>query len=410
MRFLSTAVVIGGGPSGMMAAIAASEKHKVILIEKNEKLGKKLFITGKGRCNVTNAKDISEFFDNIPGNANFLYSALYTFSNVNTMEFFENAGVKLKIERGERVFPESDKSSDIISALKRKIEEKSIKLILNTRVTKLNTKANVITSVTTDKSEEIKGDFFLICTGGLSYPQTGSTGDGYNFAKKFGHNIINPVPSLVPIVVSDPWIKELQGLSLKNVEIEIRQNKKILYRNFGEMLFTHYGISGPIVLSGSRVVNFYKGLKAIINLKPALSEGELDKRIQKDFIKYINKDFKNSLSDLLPSKLIPVIIELSNIDPDKKVNTITKEERKKLVHLLQNLELNISGLRPIEEAIITAGGVDVKELDPSNMKSKLIKNLYFCGEVIDVDAYTGGFNIQIALSTGYLAGSYLNTL
>lgn len=400
-------IVVGGGPAGMMAAITASEGHEVTLIERNDKLGKKLFITGKGRCNITNYKDISEFFENIPGNSNFLYSALYTFTNINTIDLFEKSGLKLKVERGDRVFPESDKSSDIIKIFKEKIEDKKVNVILNSRVVNINCENNIIKSVKTDKGETIKGDYFILCTGGLSYPQTGSTGDGYDFARKVGHNIIKPVPSLVPIEFEEKWIKDLQGLSLKNVEFSIVKNNKVLYKNFGEMLFTHYGVSGPIVLSGSRIVNFNKNLKAVINLKPALSENELDKRIQSDFAKYANKAFKNSLNDLLPSKLIPVIVELSEIDPDKKVNSITKIERKKIVDLLQKLEFNIKGLRSIDEAIITAGGIDVKEIDPSTMKSKLIENLYFGGELIDVDAYTGGFNLQIALSTGYLAGSSL---
>lgn len=400
-------IVVGGGPAGMMAAITASEGHEVTLIERNDKLGKKLFITGKGRCNITNYKDISEFFENIPGNSNFLYSALYTFTNINTIDLFEKSGLKLKVERGDRVFPESDKSSDIIKIFKEKIEDKKVNVILNSRVVNINCENNIIKSVKTDKGENIKGDYFILCTGGLSYPQTGSTGDGYDFARKVGHNIIKPVPSLVPIEFEEKWIKDLQGLSLKNVEFSIVKNNKVLYKNFGEMLFTHYGVSGPIVLSGSRIVNFNKNLKAVINLKPALSENELDKRIQSDFAKYANKAFKNSLNDLLPSKLIPVIVELSEIDPDKKVNSITKIERKKIVDLLQKLEFNIKGLRSIDEAIITAGGIDVKEIDPSTMKSKLIENLYFGGELIDVDAYTGGFNLQIALSTGYLAGSSL---
>jgi predicted Rossmann fold flavoprotein len=322
------------------------------------------------------------------------------------MNFFNKLGVKLKVERGDRVFPESDKSSDIISAMEKELRKKDVNIKLNSKVQKFIYENNIIKAVQLNDNTIIKGDYFIICTGGMSYPQTGSSGDGYNFAKELGHNIVEIKPSLVPITVQEEWIKELQGLSLKNVELSIINKKnKVLFKEFGEMLFTHFGISGPISLSGSRVVNKEPNLKAVINLKPALNFEELDKRIQKDFIKYTNKDFKNSLDDLLPKKIIDVVISLSKIDPNKKVNLITREERQNLVNLLHNFTLEIKGLRPIAEAIVTAGGINVKEIDPSTMQSKLCQNLYFAGEVIDIDAYTGGFNIQIALSTGYLAGN-----
>ena len=402
---LSNVVIIGGGPAGMMAGISAAKKHKVTLIEKNEKLGKKMYITGKGRCNVTNAKDIEEFFEYIPGNSNFLYSSLYTFTNNDIMDFLNKAGVELKVERGDRVFPKSDKSSDIINAFQNELEDRGVNILLNSKVKDFIVNANKINAVLLDNGSVINGDFFIIATGGVSYPQTGSSGEVLKLVKKLGHKIVKLKPSLVPIEIEDPWISELQGLSLRNVELSLKdKNNKVIYNEFGEMLFTHFGISGPIVLSGSRVVNFYDDLFAEINLKPALSEEELDKRIQKDFSKYINKDFRNSLNELLPQKLIEVIINLSGIEPEKKVNLITREERKKLTYIIQHLKLKIKGLRPIEEAIITAGGVDVKEINPSDMKSKLISNLSFAGEMIDVDGYTGGFNMQIAFSTGYLAG------
>ncbi|MCT8975546.1 NAD(P)/FAD-dependent oxidoreductase [Clostridium sp. CX1] len=402
---MATVVVIGGGPAGMMAAITAADKHKTILIEKNDKLGKKMFITGKGRCNVTNKKDINDFFDYIPGNPHFLYSSLYTFTNEDAINFFERLGVKLKVERGDRVFPQSDKSSDIISALQKELVRKGVTVKLGSKVKKLIDEDGVIKEVQLEDNSTIKGDYFILCTGGMSYPQTGSSGEGHKFAEILGHNITNITPALVPIEVKESWIKELQGLSLKNVQLRIIDSKnKTLYEDFGEMLFTHFGISGPIVLSGSRVVSKKENLKAVINLKPALSSEELDKRLQKDFAKYINKDFKNSLVDLLPQKLIDVVVRLSEIEAEKKVNSITKEERKNLVNLIQNFTLQIKGLRPIAEAIVTAGGVNIKEIDPSTMASKITRNLYFAGELIDVDAFTGGFNIQIALSTGFLAG------
>ncbi|WP_373898421.1 NAD(P)/FAD-dependent oxidoreductase [Haloimpatiens sp. FM7315] len=403
---MSKVIVIGGGPAGMMAAITASKQknNKVVILEKNNKLGKKLFITGKGRCNVTNNKEISEFFEFIHTNSNFLYSALYTYTNLDTINFFENNGLKLKVERGDRIFPDSDKSSDIIKIFEKELYKNHVEVKLESEVNKFNIKNSAIESVELKNGNVIKGDSFILCTGGKSYPQTGSDGYGYSLSKSIGHNVIIPKPALVPLELKEEYVKELQGISLKNVEVKITDNKKILYSNFGEMIFTHFGVSGPIILTGSSVVNGRENLKLHINLKPALNFCELDKRIQKDFKKYSNKDFKNSLDDLLPKRLIEVIIHLSNIDPYKKVNLITKEERKILVELLQDLTLDIKGTRPIDEAIITSGGIDVKEIDPSTMCSKLISNLYFAGEIIDVDATTGGFNIQIALSTGYLSG------
>jgi predicted Rossmann fold flavoprotein len=401
---MSKVIVIGGGPAGMMAAITAADKHEVILVEGNEKLGKKLYITGKGRCNITNAKDISEYFDFIPGNPEFLYSSLYSFTNEDTMNFFKNLGVKLKIERGDRVFPESDKSSDIINGFASELSRKGVKIFLDSKVTNVTEKNNRIISVEINNKTNIEGDYFILCTGGLSYPTTGSRGEGLIFARQLGHNIIKPSPSLVPIEVREEWVKELQGLSLKNVDLSIIKDKKVVHKDFGEMLFTHFGLSGPLVLSASRLINNNTGLRAVINLKPSLTENELDSRIQKDFSKYINKDFKNSLNDLLPQKLISTVIRLSGIDEDKKVNSITKQERRQLVNVIRNLTFEIKGTRPIAEAIVTAGGVDIKEVDPSTMQSKIIPNLYFAGEVLDVDAYTGGYNIQIAMSTGYIAG------
>lgn len=397
-------IVIGGGPAGMMAAATAAKRHKVILLEANERLGKKLYITGKGRCNVTNAKSINEFFDFIPGNPQFLYSALYSFTNEDSMEMFNSLGVKLKVERGDRVFPESDKSSDIIKAFERKLINSNVEIHLNSRVKSIKHNNGSITEITLTNGKSFKGDYYIIATGGKSYPATGSKGDGYVFAKELGHTIVSPKPSLVPIEVKDPWIQDLQGLSLKNVEVTVYKNDKAIYTEQGEMVFTHYGVSGPLILSASRYIDNRGGFTLSINLKPALNEQELDNRIQRDFKKYINKDFKNSLDDLLPKKLINTVITLSMISPEKKVNSITKEERRRLAEVLQRLKLTVKGLRPIEEAIVTAGGVSVVEINPSNMRSKLINNLAFCGEVMDVDAYTGGYNVQIAISTGYLAG------
>ncbi|MDR5587772.1 MULTISPECIES: NAD(P)/FAD-dependent oxidoreductase [Clostridium] len=405
---MSKVIVIGAGPAGMMAAITAAKEHKVTLLDGNERLGKKLFITGKGRCNVTNAKDISEFFDYIPGNPHFLYSALYTFTNEDTMNFFSNEGIKLKVERGDRVFPESDKSSDIIRGLSNALSRTDVKIKLNSKVTDIKYKDNNITGIEINNDEILKADHYIIATGGASYPLTGSRGEGQEFSKKLGHKVIPLKPALVPMVVKDAKTKELMGLSLKNVEVTIKENdKKVVYKNFGEMLFTHFGVSGPLILSGSRFIENNKNYKLHIDLKPSLNLGELDKRIQRDFNKYLNKDFKNSLNELLPQKLIPMIIEMSNIPEEKKVNEITKEERRNLVNLLKDFSFDLNGLRPLAEGIVTKGGIDVKEIDPSTMRSKIIDNLSFCGEVMDVDAFTGGYNVQIAFATGVIAGSHI---
>jgi len=403
---LAQVVVVGGGPAGMMAAIAASKNNKVILIEKNNKLGKKLFITGKGRCNVTNNKDISEFFDYIPTNPHFLYSALYTFTNEDTIKFFNERGVELKVERGDRVFPNSDKSSDIIKAFEKTLMEKNIEIKLGIDVKELKVENNKITSVILDNDDYIECDNVILATGGASYPQTGSNGDGFRFCKSLGHNVVSIKPSLVPIEINEAWVKDLQGLSLRNVQLTLLdKNNKIIFKDQGEMLFTHFGISGPLCLSASSLIKPGEKYKIVLNLKPALSEKELDLRIQKDFLKYNNKDFKNALNDLFPQKLIPIMINLSKIPENQKVNSITKEQRKFFLNLISNLTMDVRGLRSIEEAIVTSGGIDTKEIDPSTMKSKVVSNLSFAGEVIDVDAYTGGYNVQIAISTGFIAGS-----
>ena len=405
---MSKVIVIGAGPAGIMAAITAAENHKVVLIDGNEKIAKKLFITGKGRCNITNAKDIGDFFDYIPGNPHFLYSALYSFTNNDVIEMIESEGTKLKVERGGRMFPASDKSSDIIKALSKKLSKAKVDIKLNSKVTDIFFENDTIKSVEINGSERISADYFIIATGGASYPLTGSRGEGQVLAEKMGHKIIDLKPSLVPVELNGDWFKELMGLTLKNVKLDILDSKnKVKYSNQGEMKFTSYGISGPIVLSGSRFIDYKDTYSISIDLKPSLDEKELDLRIQKDFKKYINKDFRNSLDDLLPQKMIPLIIKLSMIDPYKKVNEITKVERKNLVNAIKNIKGKVKGLRPLAEAIVTSGGVSTLEIDPSTMKSKIINNLSFAGEVIDVDAFTGGYNVQIALSTGYLAGKYL---
>ena len=405
---MSKVMVIGAGPAGIMAAITAAENHNVVLVDGNEKIAKKLFITGKGRCNITNGKDIGDFFDYIPGNPHFLYSALYSFTNNDVIEMIESEGTKLKIERGGRIFPESDKSSDIIKALSKKLSKAKVDIKLNSKVTDVFFENNTIKSVEINNSQKISADYFIIATGGASYPLTGSRGEGQVLAEKLGHKIIDLKPSLVPVELNGDWFKELIGLTLKNIKLDILDSKnKVKYSNQGEMKFTSYGISGPIVLSGSRYIDYKDTYSISIDLKPSLDDKELDLRVQKDFKKYINKDFRNSLDDLLPQKMIPLIIKLSKIDDYKKVNEITKLERKNIVSVIKGIKGKVKGLRPLEEAIVTSGGVSTLEIDPSTMKSKIINNLSFAGEVIDIDAFTGGYNVQIALSTGYLAGKYL---
>ena len=415
-------IVVGGGAAGMIAAYFAAEAgNKVTLLEKNEKLGKKIYITGKGRCNLTNACDVEELFLNVKSNSKFLYSAFYGFDNSQVIDFFESHGMPVKVERGNRVFPVSDKSSDVIFALQRALKEKKVEVLLHTEVSKLcyekitDTKAD---EEATDKKTELKitgvilkdgttmaADAVIVATGGLSYPSTGSTGDGYKMAEDAGHTVTECTPSLVPFNVKEEWVKSLQGLSLKNTAISIYSGKKKLYEDFGEMLFTHFGVSGPMILSASASIKqslIKQPLDMYIDLKPALTQEALDKRILREFEEAKNKQFKNSINKLLPAKMIPVIIELSGIDPDKKVNEISKEERNRLLMLFKKLPVTLNGPRGYNEAIITKGGIKVKEINPSTMESKLVNGLYFAGEVLDLDAYTGGFNLQIAWSTGYL--------
>lgn len=394
--------VVGMGPSGMMAAIKASEKHEVTIIERNSIPGRKLFITGKGRCNVTSSLPIGDFFDYIPRNESFLYSAFYTFSNEDVREFFEKRGVKLKEERGNRVFPQSDKSSDIIKALTREIEKRGIEVRYDTCVRGIKTENGRVISLVTDKGP-ISGDYFIITGGGASYPITGSDGSMLSYLKKAGIKVNDFKPSLIPLTVRES-VKGLAGVSLRNVSFTLSEGKKVLYKDQGEMLFTHNGVSGPIVLSSSCYYKDSSNLKCSIDLKPALDEKTLDLRILRDFEKYQNKDIANGLKDLLIGKLIPVVLERCEISQDKKIHDITKDERRKLLKTIKGLEYTVTGTRPIAEAIISRGGIDVSEIDPSTMKLLKFENLSCAGEIIDVDAVTGGFNLQIAFSTGYLAG------
>ena len=409
-------IVIGGGPAGMMAAISSAEKgNEVILLEKMQSLGRKLLITGKGRCNITSSLDMEEFIKNTPGNGMFLYSCYKQFTNQDMIRFLKEEGLEVKEERGNRIFPVTDKSLDVLKCFTKKIKDLPIKVEYNTTVQEILTENHQVIGVKTINNV-IKADKVILATGGKSYPLTGSTGDGYELARKLGHTITKIKPSLVPLESYDKdMCKNLQGLSLKNVKIQLKdiEKNKIIYEDFGEMIFTHFGVSGPTILSSSAHLVRYKNIeeklkdnKVIlkIDLKPALTEEKLNERILRDFSKQNNKQFKNSLNELLPQKLIQTIVEISNIDPNKKVNEIKKEERKRLVSLLKEFCLKIKGFRPIEEAIITSGGINIKEINPKTMESKIVEGLYFAGEIIDVDSYTGGFNLQIAYSTGYVAG------
>ena len=411
---MSHVIVVGGGAAGMFAAIAAAKNgHQVTLYEKNEKLGKKIFITGKGRCNITNAADMEELFDAVVTNSKFLYSSFYGYTNQNVIDFFEDAGVPVKIERGNRVFPISDHSSDVIRALEREMKKVGVKVCLNTEVKSVEAEKGKFNKVVLKDTTTKTADACIVATGGLSYRSTGSTGDGFRFAENVGHKVTQCFPSLVPMETKDPWICELHGLSLRNVEAHILDGKKELYKDFGEMLFTHFGVSGPLIISASSYVGKKfmdkngqkKELTLEIDLKPALTEEQLDQRVLRDFEENHNRQFKNAITKLFPTKLIPVMLELGGIDPEKKVNSIEKEERKQFVHLIKHFRMTLTGLRDYPEAIITKGGVNVKEIDPGTMESKLVKGLYFAGEVLDLDALTGGFNLQIAWSTGYAAGN-----
>lgn len=408
-------IVIGGGAAGMIAAITSSnEGNDVTLIEKTSSLGNKIKITGKGRCNLTFDGDIEDFKNNIVKNFKFMYSSFNAFSNVDVVNYFNKLGVKTKIERGGRVFPVSDDANEVVKVLKDELNKNHVNIIYNVSVDDFILDNNKIKALKLSNNKIIECDKCIIATGGKSYPKTGSSGDGYVYAKKLGHKIVDLKPGLVPLRSSDSICKLLQGLSLKNVTLSLKyKGGKEIYKEFGEMMFSHFGITGPIVLSASSKLNRVENVDnlmqnsdiiASIDLKPALDDDTLDKRICRDFEKYTNKEFKNSLDDLLPKKLIPVIIELSGIDENKKVNQITKEERKRLVKLLKNLQITITGFMPFDIAVITSGGVDVKDINPKTMESKIVKGIYFAGEILDVDAYTGGFNLQIAFSTGYAAG------
>lgn len=407
---MSKVVIIGGGAAGMMAGIAAAEHgHRVILYEKNEKLGKKIFITGKGRCNLTNACDTEELFQNVIHNAKFLYSGFYGYSNYDVMSFMEENGCPVKTERGNRVFPVSDHSYDVIQALSSRLKKLKAEIHLNEEIADICLEDGRVTGVLLKNGKrKEEADAVIVAAGGLSYASTGSTGDGYRFAKTAGHKVTELSPALVPFVVEEPVVRELMGLSLRNINAKILKGSKVLYEEFGEMLFTHFGVSGPVLLSASSYVAAQirkTPLTLSLDIKPALTEEQLDARILRDFEEVKNKQFRNALDKLLPAKLIPVIVDKSGIAPEKRVNEITREERQRIVKAIKDFSLTLTGLRGYNEAIITQGGVNVKEVNPSTMESKLVQGLYFAGEVLDLDAVTGGFNLQIAWSTGHLAGS-----
>lgn len=396
--------IIGGGPAGILAAgIAGSHNKNITLFEKNERLGKKMFITGKGRCNITNASPIEVFFENIVSNKHFLYSSLYSFTNEDIMDLLSGLGLSMKVERGNRVFPSSNKSSDVVKTLTKFLNNNNVDIRLNSKISNIRKLSDkFIISV---NNEDMTFNKLVLATGGKSYPATGSTGDGYIFAKELGHTITNLNPSLVPMEIYGDWHKDLRGLSLRNVELSARNNNKLIHKEFGEMIFTHYGISGPIVLSMSTYMHKNKNnMSLALDLKPALDMEKLDSRLIRDFDSYINKQVKNALFDLLPKKLIPWVIKQSKIDPEKPVNQVSINDRNALINSIKTFELQFKSFRPIEEAIITSGGVSTDEINPSTMESKIVPNLYFAGEIIDVDALTGGYNLQIAYSTGYLAG------
>lgn len=410
-------LIIGGGPAGIIAGIkSAEEGNNVILLEKNDNLGKKLLITGKGRCNITSSLDISEFINNIPGNGRFLYSAFDNFNNNDIVELLKEEGLDVKEERGNRIFPMTDNARDVLNALLRRMKKLKIEIKLKSKVNKIIVEENKAVGIIYNDKEKLYADKIILATGGKSYPTTGSTGDGYKIAKELGHTINEIKPSLVPLeIYQKNECKQMQGLSLRNVGIKIidSEKNKLIYEDFGEMLFAHFGVSGPVIISSSAHLVRYKNIEELlknrriilsIDLKPALTKEKLDDRILRDFNELKNRQVKNSLDKLLPQKMIPVVLDRLNIDKNKQVNEITKEERLKIIAILKNFKLEISGFRPIEEAIITAGGISIKEINPKTMESKIVQNLYFAGEIIDVDAYTGGFNLQIAYSTGYTAG------